>query len=128
MRVRAFSLNRGEVEDLPQRPTRLPVGWDLAGLSNASRTMPPARLGTRVVGHVRFGSWAQLVAVATTALAPIPDAVSDVQAATLPTAGLTALCALEAGGSVLGRRVLVTGANGASGGSRSSSRTPVALT
>ena len=49
------------------------------------------------------------------ALAPLPDPGSDVQAATLPTAGLTALCAVERGGSVLGRRVLVTGANGGLG-------------
>jgi NADPH:quinone reductase-like Zn-dependent oxidoreductase len=38
-----------------------------------------------------------------------------VQAATFPTAGLTALRALEVGGLVLGKRVLVTGATGGVG-------------
>ena len=48
-------------------------------------------------------------------MAPIPRQVPDVQAATLPTAGLTALRALEVGGLVLGKRVLVTGAAGGVG-------------
>jgi hypothetical protein len=42
-----------------------------------------------VVGLVRRGAWAELVAVPARSLALIPDRVSDVQAATLPTAGLT---------------------------------------
>ena len=37
------------------------------------------------------------------------------EAATLPVAGLTALYALEKGGSLLGRSVLVTGASGGAG-------------
>jgi NADPH2:quinone reductase len=41
--------------------------------------------------------------------------VADVQAAALPTAGLTALRALAIGGQVLARRVLVTGATGGVG-------------
>jgi NADPH:quinone reductase len=45
----------------------------------------------------------------------LPDNVSFAQAATLPVAGLTALYALEQNGSVLGRRVLVTGASGGVG-------------
>ena len=48
-------------------------------------------------------------------MAAIPDAVSDAQAATLPTAGLTALRALEVAGLVLGKRVLITGATGGVG-------------
>jgi predicted lysophospholipase L1 biosynthesis ABC-type transport system permease subunit len=41
--------------------------------------------------------------------------VSDAEAATLPTAGLTALRTLELAGSVLARRVLITGASGGVG-------------
>jgi NADPH:quinone reductase-like Zn-dependent oxidoreductase len=64
---------------------------------------------------VRSGAWAEVAAVPTTALAAIPDGVSDARAATLPTAGLTALRALEVAGLILGRRVLVTGATGGVG-------------
>jgi NADPH:quinone reductase-like Zn-dependent oxidoreductase len=71
--------------------------------------------GTRVVGLVEAGAWAQLAAIATVRLAPIPDGVTDAQAATLPTAGMTALRALEVAGLVLGKRVLVTGATGGVG-------------
>ena len=67
------------------------------------------------MGIVDRGAWAQRVAVPTTTLAPLPDEVSDAQAATLPVAGLTALKALDIGGNPLGRRVLVTGANGGVG-------------
>ena len=81
--------------------------------SRRRRSGPP--LDTRVVGLVNAGSWAQLATVPTSRLAAIPDDVADAQAATLPTAGLTALRALELAGLVLGRRVLVTGANGGVG-------------
>jgi NADPH:quinone reductase-like Zn-dependent oxidoreductase len=64
---------------------------------------------------VNVGAWAQLAAIPTTRLAPIPDEVSDAQAATFPTAGVTALRALEVAGLVLGKCVLVTGATGGVG-------------
>ena len=68
-----------------------------------------------MVGLVTAGAWAQLAAVPTSWLAAVPDQVSDTQAATLPTAGLTALVSLEVAGLVLAKRVLVTGATGGVG-------------
>jgi NADPH:quinone reductase len=67
------------------------------------------------VGLGDAGAWAQFAAIPTDRLAVIPNEISDAQAATLPTAGLTALWVLEVGGLMLGKRVLVTGATGGVG-------------
>jgi NADPH:quinone reductase len=114
--VRAFSLNRGETRRLASMPNGSVTGWDLAGVvaaAAADGSGPGA--GARVVGVVGSGAWAERAAVLTDYLAELPDAVSFEQASTLPVAGLTALRALEIGGFVLGKRVLVTGASGGVG-------------
>lgn len=48
-------------------------------------------------------------------LAELPEGISLQQACTLPVAGLTALRAIERGGFVVGKQVLVTGASGGVG-------------
>ncbi len=117
VKVTAISLNRGETRRAVQQaePGWRP-GWDFAGVvehAAADGSGPP--VGTRVVGILPSGAWAERVNCRSHAVAALPDAVSDAQAATLPVAGLTALHALRQGGLLLGRKVLVDGASGGVG-------------
>ncbi|HEV8437698.1 MAG TPA: zinc-binding dehydrogenase [Methylomirabilota bacterium] len=116
VRVRAISLNRGEVRRAGMAAAGWRPGWDLAGeVERAAADGAGPRVGARVVGLLPEGAWAERVAVPAHALAELPDKVTLSQAATFPVAGLTALHALEKGGALLGRRVLVTGATGGVG-------------
>jgi NADPH:quinone reductase len=114
--VKAFSLNRGETRRLESLEPGTVTGWDLAGIvKRAAADGSGPSEGARVVGMVPAGAWAELAAVGTDWLAELPSAVSFEQAATLPVAGLTALRALEVGGFLVEKRVLVTGASGGVG-------------
>jgi NADPH:quinone reductase len=117
VQVEAISLNRGEVVRAMAAEAGWRPGWDLAGtvIKPAANGTGP-QVGSRVVGmSLPAGAWAEQVAVPTNLLARIPDSVTFAQAAALPIAGLTALRALEKGGLLLNRRVLITGSTGGVG-------------
>ena len=116
VRVAATSLNLGEVRGSRSSQDGARPGWDLAGtVEHSALDGSGPTEGTRVVGLLPSGSWAEFVAVPTHSLAVLPPEVSFSDAATLPVAGLTALYCLEHAGSLLGQSVLITGASGGVG-------------
>ncbi len=91
-------------------------GVDAAGVvlaAAADGSGPPA--GTRVASFAMGGALATLRSVATADVGVVPEGVELAVAAALPAAGGTALQAVRRLGSLLGRRVLVTGASGGVG-------------
>ena len=116
VRIETVSLNRGEVRRAESGEPGFRPGWDLAGtVERAAADGTGPQEGSRVVGFLPSGAWAELAAVPTDSLAGLPESVSFEEGSTLPVAGLTALYALEEGGNLLGRSVLVTGASGGAG-------------
>jgi NADPH2:quinone reductase len=114
--VRAFALNRGELRLMQTRGGGWIPGQDIAGVVErpaADGSGPPA--GARVAGLADWHGWAQYAAVPAHRIAPLPDVVGFAVAAALPMAGTTALNVVRRGGSLLGKRVLVTGASGGVG-------------
>jgi NADPH:quinone reductase-like Zn-dependent oxidoreductase len=116
IKVTAFSLNQGEVRTALNATTSYTPGWDFAGIIvKAAANGSTPKEGTRVFGFVAQGSWAEYVIAAGWQMAAIPDGVTDIQAASLPVAAGTAVTCIEAVGSLLNRRVLITGAAGGVG-------------
>jgi NADPH:quinone reductase len=117
VQVAATSLNFGEVAFLRERVAPGAVaGWDASGTvvaAAADGSGPPA--GARVATFGSSGAWAQQRAASTAELAVLPGTVEFGAAAALPVAGVTALRAVRRLGSVVGRRVLITGASGGVG-------------
>ena len=97
------------------------VGWDVAGTVEAlGGGVTRFAVGDRVFGMPRFpreaAAYAEYVTSPSRQLARIPEALSDVEAAALPLAGLTAWQALvETADLQPGQRVLVLGAAGGVG-------------
>ncbi|WP_030753440.1 zinc-binding dehydrogenase [Streptomyces griseus] len=116
VRVRAVSVNRGELALAAVSPAGTRLGWDVAGtvVEAAADGSGPAP-GTRVVGLADGAGWSERIALPASRLAEIPAGVTDEQAAALPVAALTAWYGLRKAGPLLGRTVLVTGAGGGVG-------------
>lgn len=116
IRVRAVSLNAGDTRSALKAEEAYIPGWDYAGeieIPAADGSSPPA--GTRVVGAIMQGAWAQFLTSPSGFYTTIPDAVSFEDAAALPVAASTAMLALRQGGDLTGKRVLITGAAGGVG-------------
>lgn len=115
--VHAFSINFADVSFLERRTPGQVLGVDASGIVRqaAADGSGPAP-GTRVAAcGVNSGGWAELCAVDTDRLARVPDDMSLVDAAALATTGATVFRAIRKLGSLLGRRLLITGASGGVG-------------
>jgi NADPH:quinone reductase-like Zn-dependent oxidoreductase len=141
VRVRAIGLNNGELSRLkpstdPSRAGRVPASDASGDVVAVGKQVKDIRVGARVVG-MYFKGWADgpyarsmldgthgwradgvladYIALDTAAVAPIPEGWTYEQAATLPTAGLTAWNAVTRHGGVRsGDVVLVQGTGGVS--------------
>jgi len=110
LRVEAFSLNRGELRSVRRAPDGKILGWDVAGT-----VAEGPRAGARVAALLNSGAWAEYAVVPEAYAAVVPEEVGLDVAATLPIAALTVVRAFDVAGSLLGRRILITGASGGVG-------------
>ena len=131
VRVRAASANAGDWHLLRGTPLpfrlvaglRIPkfkiIGTDIAGRVEAvGRNVTQFRPGDEVFGELSrcgFGAYAEFAAAPEKALALKPANLSFEEAATLPTAGCTALQGLRKGRIQRAQRVLINGASGGVG-------------
>src|SRR4051794_289847 len=131
VRVRAASANAGDWHLLRGTPfpfrlvagLRIPrfkiIGTDVAGrVETVGRNITEFRPGDEVFGELSrcgFGAYAEFAAAPAKALALKPANLSFEEAATLPTAGCTALQGLRKGRIERAQRVLIHGASGGVG-------------
>jgi len=123
VRVRAAGINgidwkirEGFLKDT--KPVAFPqiLGMELAGEIAATAEGSRFAVGDRVFGLAPFGAYADFVAIPEAVLAPTPAGLSDIVAAALPVAGLTAWQMLHAAGTPKAvQTVLVHGASGGVG-------------
>jgi NADPH:quinone reductase-like Zn-dependent oxidoreductase len=94
------------------------LGQDYAGVVQVvGDEVRQFQQGDRVFGAAPRGAYAEFVAAKVPGpIAKTPASLDDARAAALPTAGLTALMAVEAAGIRAGQTVLILGATGGVGG------------
>ncbi len=113
-----WKLQAGYLQKAYPVPMPATLGLELAGtVVQAGPGAKVFKAGDRVMGAVGMGAYADHVAADETKLCRIPDGLSDVVAACLPVASLTAWQALHAAGELrAGQKVLIHGASGGVGG------------
>lgn len=118
VRNKAISINFGETRraNTKRDPEGLLLGWDTAGVVEAiGMRVKNVKPGDRVVARAVVGGWAEYRLAHAEDVAIIPEKVSFGDAATLPTAAVTAYLVFQRFGALLGKRVLITGASGGVG-------------
>lgn len=107
---------------LVKQPEHTGLGWEFAGVVEAVGSGVDLAVGTRVAGLVvgfdrDYGTYAERIVVAAADVAPVPDELDLVAAATVPLNGSAAAHAVDLlGDAPAGAgRLLVTGAAGAVG-------------
>jgi NADPH2:quinone reductase len=111
----AVSVNRGELLRAQAEKAGFRPGWDFSGIVVRQAAIGGPPVGSRVVGMRAIGAWAEYVRVPVTSVALVPPEVGLEEVSTLPIAGITALGAVDLGGPLIARKVLVTGASGGVG-------------
>jgi NADPH:quinone reductase-like Zn-dependent oxidoreductase len=114
----------GPLREVAGLPDPVGLGWDVSGtVTEVGREVTGLAAGDRVAGilHVialkpSVGTHADKTVLPADAVAPVPDGLDVVEAASLPLNALTARQALDLLGPADGRTLLVTGGAGALGG------------
>lgn len=115
VRVKASSVNPRDLRMARQKPGIRP-GADFAGIVERTAGRSGPQPGDRVFGVMPTGAWSERIVVARNQLCEMPADLDFAEAASIAATGLTALYALDRGGSLIGKHVLVTAANGGVGG------------
>jgi NADPH2:quinone reductase len=129
VRVAATTVNPGDASAregamaalTPNAKPPIVLGWDFAG--ELLDPAPGFEVGQRVAGTYPWvtlggetGTYAEMVLADPAWLAPLPEGVEPVEAATVALNGLAAIQALRMTGVKAGQHLVVTGASGAVGG------------
>jgi NADPH:quinone reductase-like Zn-dependent oxidoreductase len=108
-------------ERFPEIQPPFVLGWDFAGTLLDDTDQADLKAGQRVIGMVPWfdepsGSYQEVLLAEPSWLAPIPDTVDFIEAATLPLNAPTARQGLRLAALRPGQTVLVSGASGGVGG------------
>ncbi|MBK0347573.1 NADP-dependent oxidoreductase [Aerococcaceae bacterium zg-ZJ1578] len=113
-------ISRGEVKMIV--PYKLPqtAGNELVGLvEEVGAAVTNFEIGERVFGRLpldSIGAFAEYVAVDASALAKVPDYLTDVEAAAIPLTALTIMQALDLMQAQAGKTIFISGGTGGVGG------------